>query len=88
MKGLVSLDYSQLKIQVLNLFLESQELASEEILKLLQESKVESSDKAVKMALMRYSRQGLLARGKKAGVFHYRLTEKGLARRNWLSRTR
>ena len=82
------MDYNQLKIRVLNLFLGSRELASEEILKLLQESKIESSDKAVKMALMRYTRQGLLARDKKAGVFHYRLTEKGLARRNWLSRTR
>ena len=82
------MDYNQLKIRVLNLFLGSRELASEEILKLLQESKIESSDKAVKMALMRYTRQGLLTRDKKTGVFHYRLTEKGLARRNWLSKTR
>jgi len=87
-EALGSLDYNQLKIRVLSLFLESQELASEEILKLLQESQIESSDKAVKMALMRYTRQGLLARNKKTGVFHYRLTEKGSARRDWLSRTR
>ena len=82
------LDYNQLKIRVLDLFHRSQELASEDILKLLRESKIASSDKAVKMALMRYTRQGLLARNKKTGVFCYRLTEKGSARRDWLSRTR
>jgi DNA-binding transcriptional regulator PaaX len=82
------LDYNQLKIRVLNLFQGSQELASEEILQLLRASKIGLSDKAVKMALMRYTRQGLLARGKKTGVFHYRLTEKGSARRDWLSKSK
>jgi len=87
-EALGSLDYNQLKIRVLDLFHGSQELASEDIHKLLQESRIASSDKAVKMALMRYTRQGLLSRGKKAGVFHYRLTGKGSARRDWLSKTR
>jgi DNA-binding transcriptional regulator PaaX len=81
------LDYNQLKIRVLALFKGSEELASDDIRTLLLESKIELTDKAVKMALMRYTRQGILARSKKAGLFHYRLTEKGLARRNWLTKT-
>jgi DNA-binding transcriptional regulator PaaX len=78
------MDFNQLKILVLSLFEASAELDSEEIRKLLSGAKIEPSDKAVEMALLRYSRQGLLARTRHAGRFHYRLTEKGLARRIWL----
>jgi len=82
------LDYNQLKIRVLALFRGSEELASDNIRTLLRESQIELSDKAVKMALMRYTRQGILARGKRAGLFRYRLTEKGVARRDWLAQTK
>ena len=82
------MDYNHLKIRVLTLFEGSQELSSNEIRTLLLESKIDLADKAVKMAVMRYTRQGLLGRSKKAGVFHYRLTEKGQARRDWLNKTR
>ncbi len=82
------MNFNQLKIQVLDLFLHSGELHSEEVRKLLEQSKVDLTTKATEMALLRYSRQGLLARTRKAGRFHYRLTEKGLARREWLSQTR
>jgi len=82
------LDYNQLKIRVLALFRGSEELASEDIRRLLLESQIDLSDKAVKMALMRYTRQGILARGKKAGLFRYRMTEKGVARRDWLARAK
>ncbi len=81
------MDYNQLKIRVLALFRGSQELPSEQIRALLIKSRIELSDKAVKMALMRYTRQGLLSRSKKAGHYHYRLTEKGLARLEWLSKS-
>jgi DNA-binding transcriptional regulator PaaX len=79
--------YNKLKIRVLSFFSGSEELASSEIRTLLHESKIELSDKAVKMALMRYTRQGILSRSKTSGVYRYRLTEKGVARRNWLSKT-
>ena len=81
------MDYNQLKIRVLSLF-EPGELASEEVRTRLQQGQIELSDKAVKMALMRYTRQGLLTRSKKKGHYHYTLTEKGSARREWLSKTR
>lgn len=82
------LDYNQLKIRVLALFKGSEELASDDVRALLRDSKIELTDKAVKMALMRYTRQGILARSKKFGLFQYRLTEKGVARRAWLTRTK
>jgi len=80
------LDYNELKKQVLHLFGASQELGSNEIRQILERTDTILSDKAVKMALMRYTRQGLLVRSKKTGVYRYRLTEKGVARRIWLSK--
>jgi len=80
------LDYNELKKQVLSLFGTSQELASNEIRQILERSHTVLSDKAMKMALMRYTRQGLLVRSKKTGVYRYKLTEKGVARRIWLSK--
>jgi len=80
------LDYNELKRQVLSLFETSQELGSYEIRQILERANTILSDKAMKMALMRYTRQGLLVRSKKTGVYRYRLTEKGVARRIWLSK--
>ena len=82
------MDYNELKIRVLSLFEASAELDSQRVRNLLSGTKIELSDKAVEMALLRYSRQGLLARTRRSGRFHYRMTEKGLARRIWLSKTR
>jgi DNA-binding transcriptional regulator PaaX len=82
------MDYNALKIRVLSLFEASNELDSQRVRNLLSGMKIELSDKAVEMALLRYSRQGLIARTWRSGRFHYKLTEKGLARRTWLSKTR
>src|SRR2546430_3393710 len=78
------MDYNELKIRVLSLFEASAELDGQRVRNLLSGTKIELSDKAVEMALLRYSRQGLLARTRRSGRFHYRMTEKGLARRIWL----
>jgi len=82
------MDYNELKIRILSLFEASSELDSQRVRNLLSGMKIELSDKAVEMALLRYSRQGLLARTRWSGRFHYRMTEKGLARRIWLSKTK
>ena len=82
------MDYNELKIRVLSLFEPSKDLDSQKIRDLLSGMKVQLSDKAVEMALLRYSRQGLLARTRRSGRFHYKMTEKGLAREIWLSKTR
>jgi len=39
---------------------------------------------AVRMALMRYYRQGLLLRKKEGGSFSYNLSDRGLHRFEWL----
>jgi len=82
------MDYNELKIRVLGLFEASSELDSQKVHNLLSGMKIELSDKALEMALLRYSRQGLLARTRRSGRFQYRMTEKGLARRIWLSKAR
>jgi DNA-binding transcriptional regulator PaaX len=82
------MDYNELKIRVLELFEASGELDSERVRSLLVGAGIELSDKAVEMALLRYFRQGLLSRTRRSGRFQYRLTEKGVARRIWLSKTR
>jgi predicted transcriptional regulator len=82
------MDYNELKIRVLRLFEASAELDSEEVRTHLVGAKIGLSDKAVEMALLRYFRQGLLSRTRRSGRFQYRMTEKGLARRVWLSKTR
>jgi DNA-binding transcriptional regulator PaaX len=82
------MDYNQLKIRVLGLFEASGELDSEKVRTHLAGAKIDQSDKAVEMALLRYFRQGLLSRTRRSGRFQYRMTEKGLARRVWLSKTR
>ncbi len=82
------MDYNELKIRVLSLFEASGELDSEKVRTRLVGEKIELSDKAVEMALLRYFRQGLLSRTRRSGRFQYGLTVKGLARRIWLSKAR
>ena len=82
------MNYNELKIRVLNLFESTQEFDSLRIRELLATEKtLKLTDKAVEMALMRYWRQGLLSRIRRAGRFQYSLTERGLARRQWLLKT-
>ena len=82
------MDYNQLKLKVLELFKDWEEYESLRVLELLSSEKdARHRDKAVKMALLRYWRQGLLKRERRHGRFFYSLTEKGRARRNWLKRT-
>ena len=82
---LARMNYNELKIRILGLFEPKQEFDSLKIRELLaREKTVTLTDKAVEMALMRYWRQGLLSRTRRAGMFQYALTERGLARKEWL----
>ena len=81
--------YNELKIRILSLFESTAELDSLRIRQLLAKEKaVQLTDKAVEMALMRYWRQGLLSRTRRSGMFQYSLTERGLARREWLTKNK
>ena len=86
---LARMHYNELKIRILGLFESTGELNSRRIRELLAKEKaVQLTDKAVEMALMRYWRQGLLSRTRRSGMFQYSLTERGLARKEWLLRNR
>jgi DNA-binding transcriptional regulator PaaX len=79
------MNYNELKIRILALFESTQEIDSLKARGLLAKEKTVSlTDKAVEMALMRYWRQGLLSRTRRSGMFQYSITERGLARREWL----
>jgi len=83
------MQYNELKIRVLSLFESAKEFDSLKIRQLLAKEKtLKLTDKAVEMALMRYWRQGLLSRIRKSGMYHYSLTERGLARKAWLMKNR
>jgi len=82
------MDYNQLKLKILRLFKSSEEYESAQILKLASAGDGKHTDKAIEMALLRYWRQGLLKRARRQGRFYYTLTERGLARRDWLLKTR
>ncbi len=79
------MDYNQLKLRILGLFIPSKEYDSAQILSIVSTGReTKHSDKAIEMALLRYWRQGLLKRERRRGRFYYTLTERGIARRDWL----
>jgi DNA-binding transcriptional regulator PaaX len=83
------MNYNELKVHVLNLLESTNELDSFKIRQLLAtEETLKLTDKAVEMALLRYWRQGLLSRTRRAGRFQYALTERGLGRKEWLLKNR
>jgi len=79
------MNYNELKIRILGLFELTQDLDSFKIREILStDTTLKLTDKAVEMALLRYWRQGLLSRTRRAGRFQYSLTQRGLARKEWL----
>jgi len=79
------LDYNQLKRLLLRTIGESGTADSIELVEKL--SVVEGGRfevHAVRMALVRYYRQGLLRRERAGGQFRYTLTNRGIARLRWL----
>lgn len=56
--------------------------------RLRDERRVDTSIRAVQMALMRYWRQGLLHRDRRGGRYVYMLSDKGSRRLVWLKGTR
>jgi len=82
---LARMNYNELKIRILGLFEPTQGFDSLKIRQLLAtDTTLKLTDKAVEMALLRYWRQGLLSRTRRSKRFEYALTERGLARKEWL----
>jgi len=82
-----NLDYNQLKRVLLRVLADNGPLDSDSLLRALSSSgNVQSEIHAVRMALMRYYRQGLLKRVRSGGQFTYSLTDRGILRLDWLEK--
>jgi DNA-binding transcriptional regulator PaaX len=79
------LDYNELKLTVLQLFSTHGPMNSGMLIKTLVESKTITLDiHALRMALMRYYKQGLLKRERSGGTYKYTISDRGIQRLRWL----
>jgi DNA-binding transcriptional regulator PaaX len=81
------MNYNQLKLLVLRILSESPSTDSSGLAAALTAAGVNLDMHAIRMALMRYYRQGLLSRERKLGVYAYGLSERGVHRLAWLEST-
>jgi DNA-binding transcriptional regulator PaaX len=80
----VGLDYNVLKLRVLRLLSKIGPTDSSSLANSIAEGGARLDIHALRMALMRYYKQGLLRRERSGGRFKYALTERGIQRLRWL----
>jgi len=80
----VNLNYNELKSLILRTISEGGSMSSEDVATRLITTGARVEIHAVRMALMRYYRQGLLLRKKAGGSFSYSLSDRGSRRLEWL----
>ena len=81
----LDMDYNELKQLILQSLSKTGPLDSSSLAEALVESrKLRLDIHALRMALMRYYKQGLLSRQRVAGMYRYGLTERGARRLSWL----
>jgi len=78
------LDYNQLKRLLLRTLEEAGPTPSTTLFDKLRTASGQFEVHAVRMALVRYYRQGLLRRERSAGEFVYTISNRGIARLRWL----
>jgi len=79
------LDYNKLKVPVLQLLVKHGPMdSSSAVRKLAESSGIIIEIHALRMALMRYYKQGLLKRERSGGAFTYAISERGTQRLRWL----
>ena len=77
--------FNERKLKLLHFLSETGPLDSNSLARAIVSSKEFRLDiHALRMALMRYYKQGLLRREKVEGVFRYDLSERGIQRLHWL----
>jgi DNA-binding transcriptional ArsR family regulator len=79
-----SLDYNQLKLAILQAISKRWPLDSTGVSRELSAKGLAIDIHALRMALMRYYKLGLLKRERRGGVFVYSLSERGVQRLHWL----
>lgn len=79
------MDYNELKLRILTVLAKGEAMGSTSVAKELVTSTGLAIDiHALRMALMRYYRLGLLKRERAGGTFTYSLSQRGLERLRWL----
>ncbi|HKM78310.1 MAG TPA: hypothetical protein VJZ03_04480 [Candidatus Bathyarchaeia archaeon] len=81
------MDYNRLKVLILRLLSERESTDSSAVAAALGTAGVNLDIHAIRMALMRYYKQGLLCRERRSGVYTYGLSERGIRRLAWLDST-
>jgi len=81
------MNYNQLKLHILRVLSERDSTDGTAVAAALGTVGVNLDIHAVRMALMRYYKQGLLCRERKLGVYTYGLSERGIRRLAWLDST-
>ena len=82
------LDYNELKLSVLRLLSDRYAMDSVAIASSLATLGKPVDMHAIRMALVRYYKQGLLKRERKAGLYIYEISERGRKRLEWLESAR
>jgi len=80
----LGMHYNELKLLVLKTLSDQGLKDSSAVAAELKAAGVELDMHAIRMALMRYYKQGLLGRERKSGVYVYGLSERGVRRLEWL----
>jgi repressor of nif and glnA expression len=78
------MDYNELKLRILAVFAKREELDGTSVAREVASAGVTIDIHALRMALMRYYKLGLLKRERAGGIFTYSLTQRGLERLHWL----
>jgi len=83
----LNLNYNELKLLILRTIYECGSMSSEDVVTHLMSKGASVEIHAVRMAMMRYYRHGLLLREKVGGSFSYGLSDRGSRRLEWLDAT-
>ena len=82
------MDYNRLKLVILQALSDAGPTDSEALAKRLEPTGILVEIHALRMALMRYYKLGLLKRERQGGVLVYSLSERGTERLRWLQETK
>lgn len=78
------MDYNELKLRILAILAKREGMDSTSVAREVTSAGVTIDIHALRMALMRYYKLGLLKRERAGGTFTYSLSQRGLERMRWL----
>lgn len=79
--------YNELKKVILEILNDGKWHVSKDIFTKVRSQNYRAKLNALRMALMRYYRQGIIERRRHSGAYEYRISDRGLKRLVWLKKT-